>query len=172
MSVATASRPTQKPYLVAAALVISLGALILGPVGCGSGEERSNETAAEEAGGAPKRLQLNMGVDDRTTEIPPSDEFAIQVPGEELWTPDLEYGGTGRLFGEYPVGEEYEFYLYPEGKEGPRQRVPFSMKPDMSSGLASSKTYVRIYDDRIVVDGPAVPDGKMTLDRPASDENP
>lgn len=39
------------------------------------------------------------------------------------------------------------------------------MKPDMSSMLARSRTNLFIYDDSIVVSGPAVPDKKVVLDR-------
>lgn len=175
MSVATAPRPTRRTLFIGIVLLLGLAALSVGPLGCNSETEeaRSERSAADEAiGDTGKRVQLNMGIDDRTTENPPSEGLAIEVPGEDLWTPDLEHGGSSRLFGEYPVGESYEFYLYPEGKEGPRQTVSFSMKPDMSSALASSKTYIRIYDDRVVIEGPAVPDGEVTLDRPASGGTP
>jgi hypothetical protein len=40
------------------------------------------------------------------------------------------------------------------------------MKPDMSSVLASSRTDIFVYDDSIVVSGPAVPDERITFDRP------
>lgn len=175
MPVAIASRSTRRTLLIGTVLLLGLSALSIGPLGCNAEtEEGSSEKSTSEAaiGDTDKRVRLNMGIDDRTTEHPPSEDLAIEVPGEDLWTPDLESGGASRLFGEYPVGESYEFYLYPEGKDGSRQTVPFSMKPDMSSMLASSKTYIRIYDDRVVIEGPAVPDEEVTLDRSASGDTP
>ncbi len=50
--------------------------------------------------------------------------------------------------------------------------VPFTMKPDMSSVLASSRTNITVYDDSIVVEGPAVPDERMTFERPAPSNAP
>lgn len=175
MSVATAPRQTRKGFLIATVLLLGLAALSIGPLGCGSETEEaaSEETAAEEAIGDPdKSVLLNVGINDRTTNNPPSEELAIEVPGQELWTPDLEYGGASQEFGEYPVGEEYQLVIYPEGEEGPMESVPFSMKPEMSSGLASSKTYIHIYDDRIVVEGPAVPEEEVVLERSMSGGNP
>lgn len=163
MSVATTRRPKKRRVFVVTVLVMGLAVLAIGPLGCGS---ESEEEAAEEAiGESDKRIELNMGVDDRTTGNPPSEGLAIKVPGHDLWTPDLEYGGTSERFQEFPVGEEYDLHIYPEGENGPRQTISFSMKPDMSSGLASSKTYVEIYDDRIVVKGPAVSDGPVVIER-------
>lgn len=49
-----------------------------------------------------------------------------------------------------------------------RLAVPFTMKPDMSSVLASSRTNIAVHDDSIVVTGPAVPEEKIVLDRPAA----
>lgn len=163
MSVATAPRPTRRGAFVVTLLVMGLAALSIGPLGCGS--EAEEEAAEEAVGESDKRVELNMGVDDRTTENPPSEQLAIKVPGHDLWSPNLEYGGTSERFGEYPAGENYELHIYPEGEDGPRETVPFSMKPDMMSGTASSKTYVEIYDDRFVVRGPAVPDGHVDIDR-------
>jgi hypothetical protein len=59
--------------------------------------------------------------------------------------------------------------FYPAGREAPRLEVPFTMKADMSSVLASSRTNVLVYDDSLVVTGPAVPDEKVVLDRPPGD---
>lgn len=163
MSVTTARRPTTRGFLVVTVLLLGLAALSIGPLGCGS--ETEEEAAEEAVGDTGKRVVFNMGVDDRTTQNPPSDNLAIKVPGHDLWTPNLQYGGASERFGEFPVREEYELYIYLEGEGGPRQSVPFSMKPEMSSSLASSKTYVEIYDDRILVKGPAVTDGQVTIER-------
>ena len=53
-------------------------------------------------------------------------------------------------------------------KAGRSLEVPITMKSTMSSALASSRTDIFVYDDRIVVEGPAVPDGEMGFDQPAS----
>lgn len=166
MSVATARRSKMNGVLIVTALAVGFASLLIGPIGCGSEPEESSTQEAVES--SEKRVQLNLGVDDRTDARPPSDQLAIKAPGHDLWQPELSHGGASRLFDEYPAGEEYELYVYPEGEDGPRLVVPFSMKADMMSGMASSKTYVEIYDDRIVVNGPAIPDGSITLDRPAS----
>jgi hypothetical protein len=40
------------------------------------------------------------------------------------------------------------------------------MTPNMSSTLTSSHTDIFVYDDSLVVSGPAVPDDEVVLDRP------
>lgn len=166
MSVATARRPTIRGVLIVTALAAGFAALLIGPIGCGSEPEESGQEAVESS---DKRVQLNLGVDDRTDTRPPSDQLAIKAPGHDLWQPELSHGGASRLFDEYPVGEEYELYIFPDGEDGPRLVVPFSMKPDMMSGMASSKTYVEIYDDRFEVNGPAIPEGTVSLERSGSE---
>lgn len=115
-------------------------------------------------------MLLNLGVEDHTRQRSFPAEFLIVTPGGNQWQPDpLEGGGVTRAFEKYPVGEEQRLLLYPEGKDGPRLAVPVTMKPDMSSVLASSRTDIAVHDDSIVVTGPAVPDERMTFDSSASE---
>lgn len=114
---------------------------------------------------ADHRVLLNIGVTNETDQRAPDDSLAIQAPDHELWYPEVEHGGVSREFSEYPVGEEYTITLYPTGTDGETLEVPFEMKPTMTSGVASSKTYIEVHDDSIVVRGPAIPDEHMTFER-------
>jgi hypothetical protein len=80
----------------------------------------------------------------------------------------MEGGFTTKAFETYPVGETKKLLLFPEGEDGPRLEVSFTMQPEMSSVLAGSRTNVTVYDDSIVVTSPAVPDEKVVFDRSPS----
>lgn len=149
-------------FLPVALLVLSLtvfGSL----VGCGS--EANENPEGERATLGKEGVRLHISISDRTGKHPLSEHFAIEAPGEELWRPNIKFGRATRQFAVYPVGKEYELVIYPRGKNGPRQRVPFSMKASMKSGTALSKTQLKIYDDSIITTGPAVPGGRMSIAR-------
>jgi hypothetical protein len=116
-----------------------------------------------------RTVLLNVGFVDQTGDRPPSKQFLIETPNSTHWQPDaLEGSHTTRAFEKYPVRESQKLLLYPKGKGGVCLAVPFTMKPDMSSVLASSRTNIAVHDDSIVVTGPAVPEEKIVLDRPAA----
>jgi hypothetical protein len=169
---ATASRRrTASSILVTGVLFLGLVALSIAPLSCGtepenaSSEETSRATEAE----SNRAILLHIGIEDETEERPLSDAFLLETPSGARWTPGvLKGGGTTKTFEKHPVGETRTLRIYPEGEDGPGLEVPITMKPDMSSVLASSRTNIFAYDDSIVVKGPAVPDGEMVFDRPAS----
>lgn len=176
MPTTTTERSASQSTLVTVVLVFGLVALSIGPLSCGTETDNASSEEASQAtgGGADRAVLLNIGVEDETEERPLSDQFLLETPEGTQWTPgDLEGAGATKAFEEYSVGETRTLSLYPEGEEGPRLEVPITMRSDMSSALASSRTNVFVYDDSIVVEGPAVPDGERRLERsPASSNAP
>ncbi len=162
----------QSPTAVLIPLALALGALAIsvGPVGCSS-EDASEAPPTEQTEETTSQpVLLNLGVEDHTQEHPFPDQLLIITPGGNQWQPaPLAGGGVTRAFEKYPVGEPKKLSLYPAGKDSSRLEVPITMKPDMSSVLASSRTDVLVYDDSLVVTGPAVPDEKASFDRPPGD---
>lgn len=149
-------------FLPVTLLVLSL-AVFGSLVGCGS--DAKEDPRGERATLGTEGVRLHISISDWTGQRPLSEQFAIEAPGEGLWHPNVKFGRATRQFAVYPVGKEYELYIYPRGKNGPRQRVPFSMKESMKSGRALSKTKFKIYDDSIITTGPAVPGGRMSIAR-------
>lgn len=142
-----------------------LALLGLGSVaGC---ESDANRAAAPEraALGEAKQVRLHVSVSDRTGQQPLPEQFAIEAPGVDLWQPNIKFGRATRQFPVYPVGKEYELYIYPRGEDGPRRQVSFSMKARSSSELALSKTHIEIYDDSIIVTGPAIFGERISMGR-------
>lgn len=153
---------TTLPRLLGVLLLVGVSAAAL-LVSC-QGERSSEETPAPERE-INRSILFNLGVEDETENRAPSDSFAVEVQGREVWYPDLAYGGDSETFGEFRVGEKHAFTIYPSGPDGPALEVPFSMKPTMSSLLASSKTYIDVYDDSLIVRGPAIPNRRASYPR-------
>jgi hypothetical protein len=172
---ATATRHrTASSILVTGALFLGLVTLSIAPLSCGSepDDESSKETSRATGTESNRAILLNIGIEDETEGSPLSDAFLIETPSGVRWTPSVLKGGrTTKAFEEYPVGETRTLHLYPEGDEGRALEVPITMKPDMSSVLASSRTNIFVYDDSIVVSGPAVPEKEIVFDWP-SPESP
>jgi len=162
---------TSSSLLVTIAFGLSLAALSLGPLSCGTESDEVSEqnTAQGTEGDTDRTILLNIGIEDETENRPFSDAFLIETPNGARWTPGaLDGGGATRAFEKHPVGETRTLRLYPEGEGRKALEVPITMKSDMSSALASSRTDIFVYDDSIVVEGPAIPDGEMGFDRPSS----
>lgn len=155
----------------AVALLFFLVVLGGGLTGCTDADDSPSQNASSAS--ADRSILLNIGLTIETEDRPLSDSFVVEGPDSVRWSPDLsEDGGfVTKEFGEYPVGADHEFSIYPNGEDGPRLTVPFAMKADMSSALASSRTEITVRDDQIVVEGPAVRDGKMEFDRPGANAN-
>lgn len=171
MTATTTQRPKSSSIVVHVVLFLGLAALSLAPLSCGtegdhtSSEETSQATRAE----SNRTILLNVGIEDDTKDRPLSDAFLVETPNGARWAPGvLDGGGATKAFDKHPVGETRTLRLYPEGEEGRALEVPITMKSDMSSVLASSRTDIFVYDDSIVVSGPAVPDKKIVFDRPVS----
>jgi len=172
----TTTQRTRAPssLLVTAALAFALAALSLAPLSCGTESDEASEakTAETVEGDTDRTILLNVGIEDETENRPLSDAFLIEPPSGQRWSPGvLDGGGASKAFEKHPVGETRTLRLYPEGDAGRALEVPITMKRTMSSALASSRTDVFVYDDSIVVSGPAVPDEEMTFDRPSSLSN-
>lgn len=164
MSAATTPRSSVRSRIALGALAVGLAIVGMGVFsGCGSEPDRPASAERVELG--EKSIRLHIGVSDHTGRRPPSDRFAIRTPDVDHWRPRFEFGRAERQFNAYPIGEDYEVYIYPRGENGPRYRLPFTMKPDMISGMPGSKTRLEIYDDSIVAVGPAVPDGQIAFAR-------
>jgi hypothetical protein len=169
MPATTTRRSAERSYLVTALLILGLAGLWIGPMGCGGDAEDASTQKTASQNSSNRSVLLNVGFVDQTTERAPTEQFLIETPKSARWTPGaLEGGFTTKAFKKYPVGETHKLLLYPEGENGPRLTVPFTMKSDMSSVLAGSRTNITVYDDSIVVAGPAVPDERMVFDRPPS----
>lgn len=124
--------------------------------GCRSDTDESEERA-NTIYEANTEVLLNIGVERGEDLGDAVDGITIEVPGYDTWEANLAYGGDTRAFGDFPVGETRSFTVYPEGTSGTAIEVPFTMKGTMTSGTASSKTYVTVHNDSIVVRGPAIP---------------
>jgi len=169
MPATTTQRPTTpSSFLVTAALGLALAAFSLAPLSCGTESDEASEAETAEAveGDTGRTILLNVGIEDDTEDRLFSEAFLIETPSGARWAPGaLNGGGATKTFEKYPVGETRTLRLYPQGDEGRTLEVPITMKPTMSSLLASSRTDIFVYDDSIVVSGPAVPDEEMTFDR-------
>ncbi len=171
---ATTTQRTTTPstLLVTVALGLGLAAFSLAPLSCGteSDEASEAETAQVTESNADRTILLNIGIEDDTEDHPFSEALLIETPSGARWTPGtLDGGGATKAFEKYPVGETRTLRLYPEGEAGRALEVPITMKSDMSSVLASSRTDIFVYDDSIVVSGPAVPDEEIVFDRSISE---
>jgi len=168
MTATTAQRSSTPSIAVTVALFLGLAALSLAPLSCGTesddASDRQTTPATEE--NTNRAVLLNIGIEDDTDDRPLSDQFLIETPTGQRWSPGIsDKGGATKAFEKYSVGTTRTLRLYPEGEEGRALEVPITMKPDMSSFLASSRTDIFVYDDSIVVSGPAVPDEKIVFDR-------
>lgn len=145
-------------------VAFGLALLGLGSVtGCESDTNRA--LSSERASLGETHVRLHVSISDRTGQRPLSEHFAVEAPGVDLWQPNLKFGRATRQFPVYPVGKEQELYIYPQGEDGPRRRISFSMKASMKSGKAPSKTHLEIYDDSIVATGPAISGGRIAIGR-------
>lgn len=175
MPATTTQRPTTSSLLVTATLFLGLAAFSLAPLSCGTdGDETASNgaSATQSESNTDREILLHIGIEDDTKDRPPSETFLIETPRGARWSPGvLDGAGATKPFEKYPVGETHTLRLFPEGDNGDPLEVPITMKPDMSSALASSRTDIFVYDDSIVVSGPAVPDERMTFDRPSSSSN-
>jgi len=146
-------------------------------MGCGSGTDRTapRETSSQSATSQSKTdrsILLNIGLMDQSRDRL-SEQFLVETPRSEHWRPgSLEGGLTTKAFEKYPVGESNTLYLYPKGEDGPQLAVPFTMKANMSSVLASSRTDITVFDDSLVVTGPAIPDERLAFKRSSNDTGP
>jgi len=167
---ATTTQRTWAPssLLITIALGLGLAALSLAPLSCGTESDEASEAETVE-GDTDRTILLNVGIEDETENRPLPDAFLIETPSGQRWSPGvLDGGGATRAFEKHPVGETRTLRLYPEGNAGRALEVPITMKSTMSSALASSRTDIFVYDDSIVVSGPAVPEEKVVFDRPVS----
>jgi len=165
----TTRRRAASSILVPGLLFLGLVGLSVLPVSCSPGSDGASEeeTTQTPEANADRSILLNVGIEDETENRPLSDGFLVETPDGTRWTPGaLEGGGATKAFDEYPVGETRTLRLFPEGEGGPELDVPITMKQGMSSALASSRTNIFVYDDSLVVSGPAVPDEKVVFDRP------
>ncbi|MFP4228981.1 MAG: hypothetical protein ACLFTE_09160 [Salinivenus sp.] len=172
MFTTTAQRRASSSALAPGILVLGLMILSVAPLSCGTEGDDASDPEADQTTEATsdRAILLNIGVEDKTENDSLTDAFTIVTPSETRWTPGpLKEGGATKEFEKHPVGETRTLRLYPEGEEGRALEVPITMKADMSSALASSRTEIFVYDDSIVVSGPAVPDEDTTLDRPSSE---
>lgn len=141
--------------LLAGGLVAALFAF-----GCQSESGDSEEEAFHEGN---TEVLLNIGVR-RSDDLPDSLERpVIDVPGYDQWEASLRYGGTSKAFGDFSVGETHSFTVYPQGRGGPAIEVPFTMKKTMMSGTAQAKTWVTVYSDSIVAEGPAISEERASF---------
>ena len=164
----TTQRRNTPSIAVTVALFLGLAALSLAPLSCGTESEETSDPettqAAEE--NTNRAILLNIGIEDDTKDRPLSEAVLIETPSGTRWSPDvLDGGGATKAFEKHPIGDTRTLRFYPEGENGRALEIPITMKPDMSSVLASSRTDVFVYDDSIVVSGPAVPDEKIVFDR-------
>jgi len=169
MTATKTQRPGTASILVPGLLFLGLVGLSVLPISCGPESDGASEEETTKAtdASADRTILLNIGIEDETEDRPLSDVFLVETPDGARWTPEAPEGGsTTEVFEKYPVGEARTLRLYPEGEDGPFLEVPITMKPGMSSALASSRTDIFVYDDSIVVSGPAVPDEEVVLDRP------
>jgi len=168
MTATTTQRPNTASIAVTVALFLGLAALSLAPLSCGteSDETSDPETDQTTEANTDRTILLNVGIEDETENRPLPDAFLIETPSGQRWSPGvLDGGGATRAFEKHPVGETRTLRLYPEGEAGRALEVPITMKRTMSSALASSRTDIFVYDDSIVVSGPAVPDKEIVFDR-------
>lgn len=169
MPATTTQRPTTSSLLVTATVFLGLAAFSLAPLSCGTdGDETTSNgaSATQSQSNTDREILLHIGIEDETGNRPISDAFVLKTPRGARWSPGiLDGAGATKAFEKYPVGQTRTLRLYPEGQDGDPLEVPITMKPDMSSVLASSRTDIFVYDDSIVVSGPAVPDEKVAFER-------
>lgn len=171
MSATATRRRAASSILITGILFLGLVALSVAPISCGTEPDEGSETDPTETTetNTDRAILLNIGIEDKTEDRPLSDAFLLETPDGTRWSPGgFETGRGTKAFEKYPVGETRILRIYPEGEDGPAMEVSITMKADMSSVLASSRTNILVYDDSIAVEGPAVPDEKVVLDRPVS----
>lgn len=171
MPATTTRRRATVSLVVTVVLFLGLAAFSLAPLSCGTEPDEPSEKEAAQTAEAntDRAILLNIGIEDETEDRPLSDAFLLETPSGTHGTPGaLAGGGATKAFDKHPVGETRTLRLYSEGEVGPAQEVPITMKPHMSSALASSRTNIFAYDDSIIISGPAVPDDMVVLDRPVS----
>lgn len=138
-------------------VLLCIGLLVfLFVVGCSSDTDEAGEPT-EAIYETNTEVLLNIGVERGENLGDAVDGITIEVPDSDPWQANLTYGGATRAFGDFPVDETHAFTIYPEGTSNTALEVPFTMKRTMVSGTASSKTYVTVHPDSIVVRGPAIP---------------
>lgn len=167
MSTKTASQPTAPPFSLFVFALLGVSVLWVGPIGCDGGPEEQASQTNEKS--TERSILLNIGIENDTDRRPLASGFLIETPSGAHWAPDVPEGeGVTKAFEKHSVGKTRTLRIYPKGEGGRSLEVPITMKHDMSSLLASSRTDIFVYDDSIVVSGPAVPDSRVTFDRLAS----
>ena len=105
------------------------------------GDEAGNTSIDDET-----MIDLRIGVYDDTEKRPlqsgilangkQDNRIEFWVRGLGSWYPDLHSGGDVNTLGSFPVGEQQELFIYPDGRDGKEIRVLFRMTKEMNSGSA------------------------------------
>lgn len=123
----------------------------------------------------PEEIELRIAIFDDSAERPlisglgtsanSGSRAELWVRGYGSWFPDLEFGGDGNTLGSFPIGEEHEFFVYPDGRDGREIRVVFRMTADMISGSDRDMIQIGISDTTVTVSGTAIRDFEQQFER-------
>lgn len=105
-------------------------------------------------------IYLEIAMYDNTTDRP-LETVEFRVEGYEPWYPDLSFEADLHTMGVFPVGEEHELLIYPDGPDGREIPVVFRMIGDISP----SRVVVHISDTSVTVAGIAIPDSAGEFQR-------
>ena len=101
--------------------------------------------------------QLGVGEADNRIEL--------WVRGFGSWYPDVGFGSDVNTLGSFPVGEEDELFIYPDGRDGSEIRLVFRMTGDMISGSDRDTRIVEVSDTIVTVTWTALPDITQEFER-------
>lgn len=136
-------------------------------VACSDGGGAGSGVGSTSAGDA---VALEVVVwDDTESRLPASgqgdDHVEVWVVGHGSWFPDLGQGPDSENLGNFAIGEENEFFIYPDGRNGTEIRVPFKMHEEMTSGSVRDQASVVISDDAVTVTFTALEGTEKVYDR-------
>lgn len=135
-------------------------------------EPQPQEDAEDEPEPEPEdaQIELRINVSDETSAwesgtsgLP---DLEVWVRGTGSWFPDTSFGGdTLEDAGPFPVGEETEFAIYPDGRDGTEIMVEVLVDEDMIAGSPRDAIDITIDDTTVNVFGTPIPGFEVEFER-------
>ncbi|MFP5299222.1 MAG: hypothetical protein ACLGHL_09580 [Actinomycetota bacterium] len=112
-------------------------------------EAEGNKVVTEEEG---EVVEVKYNVWDDTDKNPPEDVELIAA-GQEAWEPNLKKGADAEVIADAIVGENLEFTLYPDGRDGAEIQAEIFIDPEVLPRTDEPlDVIVYIEDDQVVIE--------------------
>lgn len=113
---------------------------------------------------------LRVSVTDDTSAWEPGSSglpnIEVWIRGTGSWFPDTSFGSDVlEDAGPFPVGEPTEFFIYPEGRDGPELAAQVVVDEDVTAGSVRDMITITVDDTAVTVAGTPIPGFEMEFAR-------